>query len=502
MRARIAAIVVAGSLLGFWVIVASPRPGLDVRRGLIRSMVTWDAVPSDPAPLPGGVGPGLPKVARTRVVLIDGLAATTAATLPEWAALCKRGTSLGVDVGFPTVSLAVEVALWSGLTQQQTGVMFRSDRPLVPPLDRRGIPAQVPRSRAVAENHGWIVRSLGFAQVEPIADHERASADADPEVWDRLWESRALDAVKSDAPLVFVHILRVDTAGHRTGQSASYTSAASEADAILGKLITADPQARWFALSDHGHLPGGGHGGEERSIRHVRGCVAGPDVPVATATRVHVVDVARAIADSTGATLDPASRGRPFSVAIAHPLADDQSVPAIALGPGAFAIFVLAAGLALSSWGVRRWWMAPWWFVATCALLIAFRGIPTLSTPMIYKPAGRDMYMTWLPALAIAFVSTWLGLRTTTLARLVIAQLAVPVAATAAVLTACGAWPAMFGAEVAPVVPRYSAWVSPLLLMVSQGALAVALGVLASLVPRWFGRREPAEPPRNAPATD
>ncbi|MGE0869793.1 MAG: hypothetical protein AB7P03_14610 [Kofleriaceae bacterium] len=499
MPRRISAILVAIALIGFWILVASPRPGLDVRRGLIRSMVTWDAVPTEPAPLPGGVGPGLPEVARTRVVLIDGLSATTAASLPSWSALCNRGTALGVDVGFPTVSLTVEVALWSGLTQQQTGVMFHSDRPLDPPLDRRGIPAQVPRSRAIAEHHGWIVRSLGFAQVEPVADPARASADAEPEVWAQLWESRALDAVKGDSPLVFVHILRVDAAGHRDGRGASYDKAAREADAILGKLVAADPQARWFALSDHGHLPGGGHGGEERSIRHVRGCIAGPDVSVASATRVHIVDVARAIADSTGATLDPASRGRPLPVAVAHPIGEDQSVPAIALGPGAVALFVLVAGLVVSSWGVRRWWMAPWWLFTACALLIAVRGMPTMSTPMIYKPAGRDMYLTWLPALGLAFVTSWLGLRATTLARLVIAQLALPIAAAAAVVTACGGWPAVFGAQLAPVVPRYSAWVSPLLLMVSQGALAVALGVLANFVPRRFGRPAPAEPPRTEP---
>src|SRR5215470_711623 len=134
-----------------------------VRRTLIRAVVTWDAAPGEPAPLPTGDGPGLAPAARVRVALIDGLGAATAETLPEWSALCKRGLALRVDVGFPTISLPVEVALWTGLTQQQTGIVFRSDRPLVPPLDRRGIPAQVAGSIAIAENHGYIVRSLGFA---------------------------------------------------------------------------------------------------------------------------------------------------------------------------------------------------------------------------------------------------------------------------------------------------------------------------------------------------
>src|SRR6187431_3180896 len=107
----------------------------DVRRDLIRAAVTWDARPADPAPLPAGTGPGLPPAPRTRVVLIDGLAEAVARTLPNWSAVCGRGVALRVDVGFPTVSLPVAVSLLTGLTQQQTGIMNRYNRPLDPPLD-------------------------------------------------------------------------------------------------------------------------------------------------------------------------------------------------------------------------------------------------------------------------------------------------------------------------------------------------------------------------------
>lgn len=169
MRTRIAALIAALALLAF----AYVMPG--VRRHFMRSVISWDATPSDPAPLVQAVGPGMTPVQRVRVILIDGLGETTAATLPNWSALCKRGIALRVDVGFPTVSLPVQIALWTGLTQQQTGVVFRSDRPLVPPL-ATSIPAQVPGSRAVAESHGYIVRSIGFADVKPPmldAEHPR-----------------------------------------------------------------------------------------------------------------------------------------------------------------------------------------------------------------------------------------------------------------------------------------------------------------------------------------
>ncbi|HEY6035663.1 MAG TPA: alkaline phosphatase family protein, partial [Kofleriaceae bacterium] len=248
-----------------------------VRHRWIEALITYDAAPSEPVVLPPATGAGLPPAERVRVILIDGLAPELARTMASWQALCERGERLIVDVGFPTVSLPVETELWSGLTQQQTGIVFRSDQPLVPPLV--GIPSQIAGSRAVAEDHGWIVRSLGFAEVEPAADPANPAKDADPEAWRAQWLVHARAAVESDARLAFVHVLRVDTAGHRTGRdSPGYAVAAGSADAILGALVAAAPEARWFALTDHSHRPGGGHGGEERELRQVEGCIAGPGV--------------------------------------------------------------------------------------------------------------------------------------------------------------------------------------------------------------------------------
>jgi Type I phosphodiesterase / nucleotide pyrophosphatase len=495
MRPRLVAGVVACALAALaWV---TPQ----VRRTLLFDVTHWDAVPAEPAAFPGGAGierpgsgAGLAPAPRTRVVVIDGLSAEVATTLPTLAALCARGVSATVDVGFPTVSLPVEVALWSGLTQQQTGVVNRYERPLEPPLI--GIPSQVAGSWAVAEDHGWIVRSLGFARVEPAADPRDHVKDADPKAWFEVWQDHAVTAVASPARLVFVHILRVDTAGHQHGgDSPAYRAAAQAADTLLARLIAADADARWFVVSDHGHLPRGGHGGEERAIRQVTGCVAGPGVALGHGPRIHIVDLARAIADSTAAPLPAGARGRPLAAAIATPLGPDDAVPAIALGPGAVAFLVLAAGIALTVLAARRWWLAPWWFVAACVALVVIRGEPTLSAPYIYKPAGRDMYLVWLPMIAFAFGVTMLGVRRQPLVRVAAAQLALPLTAAAAALTASGAWPAVFGAEIAPVVPRFTAYASPLLLMASHGAAAVALAALATLVRLVFGRRGRPAPP-------
>ena len=505
MRTWIAALVAAVALLAF----AYVMPG--VRRQFMRDVISWDAEPTDPVAHPAGVGPGMTPAARVRVILIDGLGEPTATTLPTWSSLCKRGIALRVDVGFPTVSLPVQVSLWTGLTQQQTGVVFRSDRPLLPPL-WTSIPAHVPGSRAVAESHGFIVRSIGFANVQPLMlDAAHPAKDFDIDAWKAgAWLPAAREAVASDARLAFVHVLRVDTLGHQKGGgSEPYRKAAAEADAILGELYALAPDARWFLLSDHAHTSRGGHGGEERAIRQVQHCIVGPDLAAASGGPVHLVDMSRAIADSVGVTLDPRSPARPLSIALRLPLADDDAVPRLALPIGALAVFILALGIAASAFGVRRWWLAPWWFVVACALLLLVRGEPTLSKPMVYARESildvfdwnrRLMLRSWLAALPLAAVSTWFGLRTTTLWRVLVAQLALPFAMLAASITACAGWAALFGAEVAPVVPDYTAYTSALMLITAHGSAVVGLTVLARTARSAFGRRARAESPRSAPS--
>jgi hypothetical protein len=502
VRTRIAAgvVVLVLAAMAWWL--------PDLRRALIFDATWWDAPPGDlSVPTAAPAGPGLAKTPRTRVVLIDGLTADVTPALAAWTSICKRGLSVRVDVGFPTVSLPVQHALWTGLTQQQTGVVMRSGysdgrsgRPLVPPLGRRGIPAQIAGSVAVAEHHGWIVRSLGFSRAMPQAG-EHPVDDLEPDRWRDQWEVAARYAIASDAALVFVHVLRVDTAGHKLGVGAHYGRIAAEADAILGRLHASDPEARWFLLSDHGHL--GAHGGEEREVRQVEACIAGPGIQIARGPLIHLVDLSRSIADSTGATLDGEARGRPLSAALAAPLGDDQSVPPLERSRGVLAIFLLAVGLGLTGWGMRRrWWLAPWWFLAACASVLVVRGEPSLSFGWVYQWNGRDVATVWAPALLVALAATWVGLGKATIGRAIAAQLALPLLALAAAITASGAWPSVFGAEHAPVVPRYTAWMFTLVLLTAHGAAAVALAVLARLVQPAIDRRARAAPPRSDSAAD
>ncbi|HTL32314.1 MAG TPA: O-antigen ligase family protein [Kofleriaceae bacterium] len=500
---RIAAVVIVVVLAAY----AYVAPG--IRHHFVRDVITWDTKPSEPVELPLGIGVGLPPAPRTRVVLVDGLSESTAQTLGTWSTLCRTGLDLDVDIGFPTVSLPVQVSLWTGLTQQQTGIVFRSDRPLETPL-ADSIPGKVKGSIAVAENHGYIVRSLAWSDVHPAAAPDNPAHDANADAWKKSWEGTAVEATGSDAPLVFVHILRVDTWGHRKGRdSDEYRNAAAEADRILGRLYAAAPDARWFLLADHGHLPTGGHGGEEREIRQVEHCIVGPGIEAKKGGPVHLVDVSRAIADSVGVELDPRSRARPLTAALSMPIDNDLAIPRLPLSRGALASFMLALGVVLCVWSIRRWWLAPWWFLLAIVVLFIVRGQPTLSTPMTYAPEGRAMWTTWVWVLPATAIAVWFGLgspremaRPYSVLRIVVAQLGLPLCALAAALLACGGVAALFGAHDAPVVPRFTAYTSAALLLTAHGGASVALAVLARTVRSVFDRRPPPETPRSAPSSD
>lgn len=491
-RAVHAAIAIVFAL-GFWFIP-------DLRRAVIHDITSADAEPGpgpDLARAPADAR-GLAPAAHVRVVLVDGAGQSTAHAMPAWDELCKRGLDAVVDVGFPTVSLPVQVALWSGLTQEQTGILFHSGRPLDRPIAHT-IPSEVPGSIAIAESHPEIIGSIGFAHAEPPIGKL-------PPDWPATWTARAEAAIASPARLAFVHILEVDAAGHKFGRaSPEWQAAAADADRVLARLLTAGraavPDATWIVLADHDHLAGGGHGGEERWLRQVRACIAGPGIGQRTGGPIHLVDLSRAIADLTGTTLVPASAGRPLDFALAHPLERDDAVPGLPLGRGVLAFLVMVVGFAVTAWGMQgRYLLGPWWFPVAALLLVVIRGVPTLSTPMIYKPLGRDMYLAFMPAFVLLAAGAGLGLRRAPMTRVLAAELALPIAAVIALVTATGAWPIVFGGDAAPIVPRWTGWLSPALLMVAQGLGVAASALLATAVLPGSGRDEPPGTGHSVPA--
>lgn len=483
--------------LGFYVLG-------DFRRDVIAAVVGNDATPAAAPRFPQAEGAGLTPAPFVRVVLVDGAGADTAFTMMAWQTVCAPGLDLSLDVGFPTVSLPVQLALWSGRTQQQTGVLFHSGKVAKPPLGPAGIPAQVPGAIAIAESHPYIVHSLGFADTRPPLEKKL------PEGWATRWIDEAVTAVASQERLVFVHFLRIDTAGHRSGKgSNAWYEAVVSTDLLFWRLLDAAPTGtRWFVLSDHDHIAGGGHGGEQRAIRIVRACISGPGVRKGGGGPIHVTDFSRAIADSLGVTLPADSPARPLEAALAAPVTDAHVLPPVPRDRMIIAwllVVLAAAATVAAAWRRRGWRLVvalPWWWALAMLALVVLERAPTLSTPMIYKPKGLDMAQAFAPGLAVLAVSLLLTVRDDggRWARALVVQLALPVLGTLAVLVACGGAPLLWGDAVCPIVPFWTGWLSPLLLLLSAASGVAALVLLATAVLSASGPSAPPGTRRSEPA--
>jgi hypothetical protein len=497
IRDAVRAALVGVLALGFYLIG-------DFRRDLIAAITNNDAAPAAAPRFAKADGAGLAPTPVVRVVLVDGAGPDTARTMPAWNAICARGLDVSLDVGFPTVSLPVQLALWSGRAQQQVGVLFHSGKVVSPPLGAAGIPAQVPGSIAIAESHPYIVHSLGFADTRPPLGKKL------PDGWAQQWVTDAVAAVASRQPLVFVHILRIDTAGHKSGKaSTAWRDATYGADQVLAQLVAAaPPETRWFILADHDHIASGGHGSEERAIRVVRMCIAGPGVRTGTGGGpIHITDLSRAIADSLGVTLPADSPSRPLEAALAAPVTDAQVLPSVPRGRAIAAWLLVLAGAVATAWavwnrrgtGARMLLALPWWWAVAMLALVVLERAPTLSTPMIYKPKGLDMAQAMAPGLAVLAVTLMLAARTSW-PRAVVAQLALPVLGTLAVLVACGGAPILWGEAACPIVPLWTGWLSPLFLLLSSAAAVAALVLLATAVLSASGPSAPSGTRRSEPA--
>ena len=159
---------------------------------------------------------------------------------------------------------------------------------------------------------GWPPLALAEDGGPLFAEANRREFVAVPEtslVWDRAGETGADETslttwdtadetttrlaaavLAQDAPRVsFVYLGGVDITGHLTGAGGAYRTAARAADQRAGRLMAAvrsRPSYRrenWtiVAVTDHGHVDGGGHGGREPEVTTAWAAAAGPGIRAA-----------------------------------------------------------------------------------------------------------------------------------------------------------------------------------------------------------------------------
>jgi hypothetical protein len=453
------------------------------RRQYIRSWFVRGAARPMSGQPPASSGPLRP----VRVVLVDGLGERTARALPALQRLCRSGLRLRVDVGFPSVSLSVQHALWTGAWQSTSGVLFPYDKidrpayPSVPSLVARGSADAV----AIAESHREIVASFPFTRiVAPPRD--------DPPLPPLTVQRETLAAAQSTAPLVFVHLLGVDEAGHTAGAlSRPYREAAARADELIAALWQARGRASWtlLVISDHGHLAQGGHGDLEDEVRHAPACVVGSGIAPGSVGAATIPDLARLIADRLNVSL-PAVEGRPLAEVMDARGGAPSQPSRLALGATAPGLLLSAALLAALLWLARRGARPaqslllglPWAQGLGLVLLVVAGGAPSLSHAYVYPHWPTLLLAAGALPTALA---TGLQLRLLLQARLrleptiAVGLLATGALLPAVVVTALSGWPL----RVPPLSPFITGWASTLQLLaaaslVATGAWAFCCGAL------------------------
>jgi hypothetical protein len=126
--------------------------------------------------------------------------------------------------------------------------------------------------------------------------------------------------------LVLVHIGGVDTAGHATGAaSPGYREEAARAAGQVAALAALwGERGPLVVLSDHGHMPRGGHGGSQLAVRRAFFVAVGPGVrPGAHVGLARASDVAPTLAALLGVGAPTEAEGRTMVELLA---ADAQTV--------------------------------------------------------------------------------------------------------------------------------------------------------------------------------
>lgn len=218
---------------------------------------------------PVGRGPTVPDVGtptklrepsgRVVVAMVDGLGEQPARGLPHLAELRAKGVFRPLRSHFPTFTSPNVVAMLSGLGPRESGVRLNGSG-----IAKRRLDTWL----SAAHDAGWTVsvHSRQFSAFEAIV-----GAPSEVEVVSgrlRFATDFFIDPPAAEGALQLVHIGEVDDAGHEHGpESDEYAAAARHADLVVGRLAAQLNPERdvLLVLSDHGHIAGGGHGGDEEA---------------------------------------------------------------------------------------------------------------------------------------------------------------------------------------------------------------------------------------------
>jgi hypothetical protein len=239
----------------------------------------------------------------------DGLRLDTSRSLPAWEALRAEGADAVTHAVFPTFTRVGFATMLTGVGPRLHGYLSNYNKR----------PSPVPSVIDAARKAGVRTRLLAGAPntlplqfpdaFEEIAALEPASLSGGP---------------RPHLTVIYVH--EPDQTSHTDGAtSEAGLRAAAWAGEQLGRVRAQLDLARetLIAVTDHGHLDGGGHGGHEDVVRQIPLVLAGAGVRrgarLEAAAGSDLRDVAATIAELLGLAPIPGATGRPLYEVMASP---------------------------------------------------------------------------------------------------------------------------------------------------------------------------------------
>ncbi|MGH2683724.1 MAG: alkaline phosphatase family protein [Actinomycetota bacterium] len=229
------------------------------------------------------------------IIVVDGLRADVARTLPTFQQVAEDGSFLTGRTSQPSLSLPGWTLLTTGAPPEISGVTtnwyegpVRVDS-LFTSGERAGITTSIAGHSAWEQLYGDVITEGWFGARDDAASDEEVGRQA----------IRILRRLHPE--LLLVHLPDVDNTGHTLGVGPEYLQAAERADAIIARILEeAGTDATVILTSDHGHIDAGGHGGAEDVVTTTPLVVAGPGTVIGATGEVSQADVAPTVAALLG----------------------------------------------------------------------------------------------------------------------------------------------------------------------------------------------------------
>ena len=256
---------------------------------------------------------------RVVLVVVDGLRLDRSRKLKFLNELRARGADFDCLAGTPSYSRPGRATLATGSWPDVHGVTSNRHTGTIPIDNIFRSARHVGDDVAVAGSDIW--RDL-FAQdltgatvVESTLAEERGGFPRVEPQMQNFERDAARRMAASGARLTVLDLVIPDYAAHEFGaRSPQYVRASLETDRTLGLLVGALNlyTTTLVVTSDHGHLDGGGHGGEEVEVLQIPLVLVGRGIREGFAGSARQVDVAPTIAALLGLPIPAGAEGRPL----------------------------------------------------------------------------------------------------------------------------------------------------------------------------------------------